>query len=153
MIFGIIEVSRAPARLARFCVYRPIPRKGLDRKTHTMAAENNNATVIGRPFQPGQSGNPGGRPKGIAAIARQHTDKAIEVLVNGMSSDDERVQIAAAKEILDRGYGKAPVFTADLTGKLDDLDDDALDAAIFAIRDAIRAGNATSEGTGPQTTH
>ena len=28
-----------------------------------------------------------------------------------------------------------------VSGKLDDLDDDALDAAIFAIRDAIRAGS------------
>ena len=104
-------------------------------------------------FKPGQSGIPGGRPKGIAALARQHTDKAIEVLVNGMASNDERVQIAAAKEILDRGYGKAPVFTADLTGKLDDLDDDALDAAIFAIRDALRSGSQDGSGEGPQTTH
>lgn len=104
-------------------------------------------------FQPGQSGNPGGRPKGIAAIARQHTDKAVQVLVDGMESDDERVKIAAAKEILDRGYGKAPVFTADLTGKLDDLDDDALDAAISAIRDAIRAGGEIPGGAGPQTAH
>jgi Family of unknown function (DUF5681) len=31
-------------------------------------AENSSGTVrrIGRPFQPGQSGNPGGRPKGVA---------------------------------------------------------------------------------------
>lgn len=104
-------------------------------------------------FKPGQSGNPGGRPKGIAALARAHTDKAVQVLVDGMDSADERVKIAAAKEILDRGYGKAPVFTADLTGKLDDLDDDALDAAIFAIRDAIRAGSEDGSREGPQTAH
>ena len=104
-------------------------------------------------FKPGTTGNPGGRPKGIAAIARQHTDRAVEVLVNAMGSDDERVQIAAAKEILDRGYGKAPVFTADLTKRLDDLDDDALDAAIDAIRDALRNGSAAGDGARPQTTH
>lgn len=104
-------------------------------------------------FKPGQSGNPGGRPKGIAAIARQHTDKAVDVLVAAMDSGDERVKIAAAKEILDRGYGKAPVFTADLTGKLDDLDDDALDAALVAIGDAIRAASKADGGEGPQTTH
>jgi len=117
-----------------------------------MAAENNGGTT-GKGFMPGQSGNPGGRPKGIAALARVHTDKAVQVLVDGMESTDERVKIAAAKEILDRGYGKAPVFTADLTGKLDDLDDDALDAAIFAIRDALRAGGEVGGGEGPETAH
>lgn len=99
------------------------------------------------------TGNPGGRPKGIAAIARQHTDKAVSVLTSAMDDADPRVRVAAAKEILDRGYGKAPVFTADLTGKLDDLDDDALDAAISAIRDAIRAGGEIPGGAGPQTAH
>lgn len=104
-------------------------------------------------FKPGMTGNPGGRPKGIAAIAREHTDKAVSVLVEGMESDDERVRIAAAKEILDRGYGKAPVFTADLTKRLDDLDDDALDAAIDAIRDALRSAGEAGGGAGPQTAH
>jgi hypothetical protein len=116
-----------------------------------MASENSVKALI--PWKPGQSGNPGGRPKGIAAIARQHTDKAVQVLVDGMESPDERVKIAAAKEILDRGYGKAPVFTADLTGKLDDLDDDALDAAIFAIRDALRNGSEADGGAGKETAH
>jgi hypothetical protein len=117
-----------------------------------MAGAPENRDASGR-FVPGVTGNPGGRPKGIAAIARQHTDKAVDVLVAAMDSDDERVKIAAAKEILDRGYGKAPVFTADLTGKLDDLDDDALDAALSAIRDAIRAGSEAGEGGGAQTAH
>lgn len=117
-----------------------------------MAVENNGG-ITGKGWLPGQSGNPGGRPKGIAAIAREHTDKAVQVLVEGMESADERVKLAAAKEILDRGYGKAPVFTADLTGKLDDLDDNALDAALSAIRDAIRAGSEDGSGKGKATAH
>lgn len=118
-----------------------------------MSGVENKGGVTGKGWMPGQSGNPGGRPKGIAAIARQHTDKAMDVLVNAMEEADPRVRVAAAKEILDRGYGKAPVFTADLTGKLDDLDDDALDAAISAIRDAIRAGSETGSGKGKATAH
>jgi len=104
-------------------------------------------------FLPGVTGNPGGRPKGIAAIARAHTGKAVDVLVNAMEHDDARVRVAAAKEILDRGYGKAPVFTADLTGKLDDLDDDALDAALSAIRDALRSGSEVGGGARKETAH
>jgi hypothetical protein len=111
-----------------------------------------NRSNTGR-FLPGQTGNPGGRPKGIAAIAREHTDKAVDVLVSAMDDADPRVRVVAAKEILDRGYGKAPVFTADLTRKLDDLDDAALDAALDAIGNAIRIASQTADGAGPETAH
>jgi hypothetical protein len=66
---------------------------------------------IGRRFQPGQSGNPGGRPKVIAELrdlARLHTLEAIETLVRVMR--DRRAsaaaRVAAACAILDRGYGR-----------------------------------------------
>ncbi|MBN4095636.1 DUF5681 domain-containing protein [Methylobacterium sp. OT2] len=62
-------------------------------------------------FQPGQSGNPGGRPKASARVrdaAREHTERAIEVLVSIMTSEDAATaaRVAAASAILDRGYGK-----------------------------------------------
>ena len=88
-------------------------------------------------FKPGTSGNPGGRPKGIAAKAREHSDKALDVLVAALDDADTRVRIAAANAILDRGYGKPVAMTADVTKKLDDLEDDELDTAINVLRAAL----------------
>ena len=59
----------------------------------------------------------GGRPKGsvnkatadIRALAQKHGPDAIATLINIMTTRDDTptAQIAAAKELLDRGYGKA----------------------------------------------
>jgi hypothetical protein len=61
-------------------------------------------------FQPGQSGNPSGRPKEAAEVktlARSHSQEAVNKLVELMrSSADERTIIAACNSILDRGLGK-----------------------------------------------
>lgn len=59
------------------------------------------------PFQPGQSGNPGGQTKlnrDIKELARQHADAAIQALVEALSDPKQRV--AAAQALLDRGFGK-----------------------------------------------
>ena len=64
-------------------------------------------------FAPGQSGNPGGRPKDehrVAELARSYTAEAIDTLVELMrEGKDERVRGTAAQALLDRGWGKAKV--------------------------------------------
>jgi hypothetical protein len=74
--------------------------------------------TIGRPFQKGQSGNPGGRPKAIAEVkelAREHTGKAVETLVSIMSDPKAppAARVSAANALLDRGYGKPPQHITD----------------------------------------
>ncbi len=70
----------------------------------------------GRPFQPGQSGNPGGRPKGIAPEARRIAGKdgrKYLKLLDAIAADTEQKtsdRISAMQIVLERGFGKAPAF-------------------------------------------
>lgn len=73
--------------------------------------------VVGRPFQPGISPNPGGRPKcEVKDLARKASRKAFERIVELIDSRDERVAIMAAKEVLDRAYGKVKQTEDDISG-------------------------------------
>jgi len=122
-------------------------------KTTAVQLSKGNPNIAAFGFKPGQSGNPGGRPKGIAAKAREHTDKALEVLVEGMADEDPRVRVTAAKEVLDRGWGKPLAMTADVTKRLDDFSDDDIDAGIAFLRSALGASVAAGNGEDETTKH
>ena len=82
-----------------------------------MSSPENTADHVARSpsgrWAPGQSPNPGGRPKVAGAVrelARQHTETAINVLVEICEHGQSEVaRIAAAVALLDRGWGKPTI--------------------------------------------
>lgn len=66
--------------------------------------QQESSVVVGRPFERGKSGNPGGRPIGVQKLAREHTAEAIATLVRHLNHPKLAVQAAVA--LLDRGWGK-----------------------------------------------
>ena len=75
-------------------------------------------------FAKGQSGNPGGRPRGhgdLRELARKHTLTALRTLAEiAERGENESARVAAANAILDRGWGKPTQhIDADLGGSLE----------------------------------
>jgi hypothetical protein len=69
------------------------------------------------PFPKGKSGNPGGRPKSVIALAetaRESCPRAIMRATELLEHEDGRVVIAAATFLADRGMGKPPPTVFDL---------------------------------------
>jgi hypothetical protein len=68
------------------------------------------ARLVNGRWAPGRSGNPGGRPGGVAEVrelARTHTAEAIGCLLKEMrDGDTSHARIAAANALLDRGWGR-----------------------------------------------
>ncbi len=91
-------------------------------------AENSSPTAKpkrgpGRPFEPGQSGNPGGRPRGLASAVRETLKTATRdgedpafvlarffaaVVADPTNKLEHRME--AGRWLSDRGWGKAPIF-------------------------------------------
>lgn len=71
-------------------------------------------------FQKGVSGNPGGKSKvlvEIQTLARSKSKRAFERIVELVEDPDSRVALMAAKEVLDRAYGKAKPMEDDSADK------------------------------------
>ncbi|MEW5705127.1 MAG: hypothetical protein AB1781_11175 [Pseudomonadota bacterium] len=74
------------------------------------------------PWAKGVSGNPSGRkkiPTDVRDLAVKNTPRAFARIVELIESKDERVALMAAKEIIDRAYGKPAA-----------ADDDRKDASV-----------------------
>lgn len=81
--------------------------------TQAAPAANSKKKPRGKPFKPGQSGNPVGRPKlpedvkHVRELARQYTESAIAALVSVMDTGSAGARVSAANALLERGWGKA----------------------------------------------
>jgi hypothetical protein len=83
--------------------------------SETKQRKRTSAHLAAHAFKPGQSGNPGGRPKSdVAQLARQHTQAAINALVLALRVPQTRVPAAVA--LLDRGWGR-PLQSVEVNGK------------------------------------
>ena len=102
------------------------------------------------PFEPGTTGNPGGRPKGLARLVREKCGgddgaKMIEIMW-GIATDEHaprRDRMAAIQWCADRGWGKAVdivVIEETPTGRYPMLDLDRLTAdQLRLLRDLYAA--------------
>jgi hypothetical protein len=105
-----------------------------------------------RPFAPGQSGNPGGRPRipdDVKALARSYTREAITTAAEIMRNPAETgtARMSAVNTILDRGWGKAPQHIS--VDNMGDLTDAELRTELAAAVAELRRVGLDPEGEDP----
>lgn len=132
-----------------------------------MASQNTGRVENLKPWKPGQSGNPGGRPKGIHRRIRElyPEDELIEGMVEVARGEKIAGKTPTLREIIDArkwladyGWGKAPSFAPIDAG--DVLERDEVESALTRIADELAArreakatGNASPRDLAPPSTN
>lgn len=108
----------------------------------------------GRPFSKGQSGNPGGRPRGFGALIREATDDGEELVRTVLAvlrsrRTAARDRLRAAEFLADRGWGRPSQAielepSAPLTFSLD-IDNRRLAAVARRSAEVLERGAAKAE--------
>jgi len=127
----------------------------------TQNSEGNGSLANLMPFKPGQSGNPGGRPRGLARRAREKLgndgerllDFWIEVMDDVTRPTRERLE--ASKLLAERGWGKPASFQLIEEDDPLERDDAALEEAVAQFGQEVRrlaaiqeAERASADGIG-----
>jgi hypothetical protein len=103
-------------------------------------------------FKPGQSGNPGGRPRAVAMVRHElsrHIGEANARLMKLMrrGHKDDAVKLGALKEFYDRTLGR-PVQAVDIRalmmGEIDKLTPEQLKVVVEQYEEAERLEQATA---------
>ena len=110
--------------------------------------------VLDKPKRKRIGGRQKGTPNKITAtmreMARPYGKKALLVLRRLLTSDNEQIRLAAAKELIDRGHGKAQQVienTGTQTVEIVTTDTDLARRAAFMLTRAERAERAEKEET------
>lgn len=99
------------------------------------------------PWPKGVSGNPGGRPRGLAEVsrlARAYTSEAIDTLAKCMREGEPRARIAAAEALLNRGWGRsAPPGEEEVDAGPSAEKEVLIDRLLVALRQGANSGPQT----------